>query len=220
MLIFEHPVWSILLIAVLLLGELAVLYVCVRFLRNRQRHVPPAETTPPEVVEEQEDEPPGRPSWDDTFLDICGVISKRSKDERTQLGSVIVGPCKEIRSVGYNCFPRGINDDVPERQSREGGYKYLWFSHAERNALDNALRMGTPTLGCTCYVPAHPCADCARGLIQAGIKEVVVASHIVPLRFKDNCEASSTMFQEAGVLVRLANSTDQLELEFGEGWGE
>ena len=161
-----------------------------------------------------------RPSWDDTFLEICRVIAKRSKDENTKLGSVIVGPDKEVRSLGYNCFPRDIEDHHPERQSRENGYKYLWFSHAERNALDNALRMGTPTLGCTCYVPAHPCADCARGLIQSGIKEVVVASDVVPERFRENCTASASMFREAGVLVRLANTKTQIILKFGEGWGK
>lgn len=221
MLIFAHYGWTTPLIVVALILGPALVLLCL-YTRSRRRtpaaDQPVSETSPPpEAIEESP--PAGRPSWDDTFLDICGVIAKRSKDERTQLGSVLVGPCKEIRSVGYNCFPRGINDDVPERQSREGGYKYLWFSHAERNALDNALRMGTPTLGCTCYVPAHPCADCARGLIQAGIKEVVVSSCTVPVRFRDNCKAAATMFQEAGVLVRLANSTDQLELEFGEGWG-
>lgn len=158
-----------------------------------------------------------RPSWDDTFLDICGVLAQRSKDESTKLGAVIVGPANEIRAMGYNCFPRGLNDDKPERQLRPA--KYFYFEHAERNSLYNAARTGTSLVGCRCYVAFHPCADCARGLIQAGITEIVCRTDIVPERFRDNCTASSEMLREAEVKVRLANSIEDLELKIGEDWG-
>ena len=83
------------------------------------------------------------PSWDQYYLDICKVVASRSKDPNTQIGCVIIGPNREIRSTGYNSFPRGIRDDVPERLVRPT--KYLWIEHAERNAICNAARAGTAT---------------------------------------------------------------------------
>src|SRR5271157_1245793 len=85
------------------------------------------------------------PGWDQYYLEICKVVSCRSKDPNTQIGCVIVGPNHEIRSTGYNSFPRGIRDDVPERLARPA--KYLWIEHAERNAICNAARAGTATEG-------------------------------------------------------------------------
>ena len=98
----------------------------------------------------------------------------RSKDPNTQIGCVIVGPNHEIRSTGYNSFPRGIRDDVPERLVRPT--KYLWIEHAERNAICNAARAGTATEGCTIYVEIMPCMDCARAMVQAGITQVVISA--------------------------------------------
>lgn len=158
------------------------------------------------------------PSWDDTFIDICDVVSRRSKDESTKLGCVIVGPSKEIRSVGYNSFPRGIDDNNPKRQLRPA--KYFYFEHSERNALYNALLTGTSVEGCICYVSFYPCADCARGLIQAGVSEIVCRSDVVPERFRENCTASEEMLREAGVFVRLVNKTSPLILKIGDDWGK
>src|ERR1051326_2158045 len=114
------------------------------------------------------------PGWDEYYLNICKVVAERSKDINTQIGCVIVGPNHEIRSTGYNSFPRGIRDDVPERMERPT--KYLWIEHAERNAICNAARAGTATEGCTIYVEIMPCMDCARAIVQAGITEVVVSA--------------------------------------------
>jgi len=107
------------------------------------------------------------PSWDAYYLGICRMVAARSKDPNTQIGCVIVGPSHEIRSTGYNSFPRGIRDDAPERSQRPA--KYLWMEHAERNAIYNAARAGTSTEGCSIYVEIMPCMDCARGIVQAGI---------------------------------------------------
>jgi len=112
------------------------------------------------------------PDWDSYYLSVCQVVARRSKDPSTQIGCVIIGPAREIRSTGYNSFPRGINDGVPERQTRPE--KYLWIEHAERNAIYNAARAGTPLEGCTMYVEVMPCMDCARAIVQAGIAELVV----------------------------------------------
>src|SRR5512137_1572307 len=113
------------------------------------------------------------PDWDQYYLDICKVVAGRSKDPNTQIGAVIVAPNHEIRSTGYNSLPRGIRDDVPERLERPT--KYLWMEHAERNAIYNAARCGTPLEGCTIYIQLMPCMDCARAIVQAGIREVVVS---------------------------------------------
>ncbi len=88
------------------------------------------------------------PSWDAYYLRICRHVASRSKDPNTQIGCVIVGPAHEIRSTGYNSFPRGIRDDVPERLGRPA--KYLWMEHAERNAIYNAARAGTSTTTMCC----------------------------------------------------------------------
>src|SRR3974390_2428851 len=102
------------------------------------------------------------PGWDQYYLQICQVVAARSKDPNTQIGCVIVGPNHEIRSTGYNSFPRGIRDDVPDRLVRPA--KYLWIAHAERNAICNPARAGTPTEGCTIFVEIMPCMDCARAV--------------------------------------------------------
>jgi dCMP deaminase len=144
------------------------------------------------------------PSWDEYYLRICQVVGARSKDPNTQLGCVIVGPAHEIRSTGYNSFPRGIRDDVPERLERPA--KYLWMEHAERNAICNAARAGTATEACTIYVEIMPCMDCARAIVQAGITQVVVSDERMAQYSSDYYDLHFSMvevlFSEAGVKMR------------------
>ncbi len=91
------------------------------------------------------------------FLNIAESVKLKSKDRRTQIGAVIVGKDNEIVTTGYNSFPRGINDDVEERQQRPE--KYFWFEHAERNAIYNAARIGVSlrdtTMYLTCLASVH-----------------------------------------------------------------
>jgi dCMP deaminase len=113
-------------------------------------------------------------NWDTYFLLICQAVALKSKDTSTKLGSVIVGPKHEIRSTGYNALPRGVGDDVlkfPERFERPE--KYKWVVHAEKNAILNAARVGTATEGCSLYVSGHPCSDCTKAIINAGISRIV-----------------------------------------------
>jgi dCMP deaminase len=138
--------------------------------------------------------------WDKYFFDICHVVATKSKDESTQVGAVIVGPGREIRSTGYNSFPRGINDYIAERQVRPE--KYKWFEHAERSAIYHAARVGTPVEGCVLYVPWTPCSDCSRGIIQAGIVEVIIETADIPDRWKNDTAIGLQMLKEAGVRVR------------------
>jgi dCMP deaminase len=96
--------------------------------------------------------------WVEYFQNLAHQVKLKSKDERTQIGAVIVGKDKEIVSTGYNSFPRGIKDNVKERQERPE--KYFWFEHAERNAIYNAARIGVSTKGCTMYLSCGiPCSD-------------------------------------------------------------
>ena len=148
------------------------------------------------------------PSWDEYYLNICNVVAARSKDPNTQVGCVIAGPAHEIRSTGYNSLPRGIRDDVPERLMRPT--KYLWMEHAERNAIFNAARCGTPLEGCTIYIVLMPCMDCARAIVQAGIREVVISgdrmSEYSSEFYTEHFRNVETLFQEAGVNIRQVSS--------------
>jgi len=140
-------------------------------------------------------------NWDDFFMEMCHTISKKSKDTVTKLGSVIVGPDNEVRSIGYNSFPRGINDYVPIRFERPE--KYNWFVHAEANAIFNAARMGTPIKDCKIYIPWHPCNTCMMGIIQSGIYEVIIEDSTIPDRWRDLFTVSAVMANEAGVNIRV-----------------
>jgi dCMP deaminase len=144
------------------------------------------------------------PGWDEYYLDICKAVAARSKDPNTHVGCIIAGPAHEIRSTGYNSFPRGIRDDVPERLERPT--KYLWMEHAERNAICNAARVGTPLEGCTLYVEIMPCMDCGRAVVQAGIIEVVVSSSRMQEYssdyYNEHFRVVEVLFQEAGIKVR------------------
>jgi len=144
------------------------------------------------------------PNWNEYYLAICRAVAARSKDPHTQLGCVIAGPAHEIRSTGYNSLPRGIRDDVPERLQRPT--KYLWMEHAERNAIYNAARCGTPLEGCTLYVEIMPCMDCGRALVQAGIREVVISSERMKEYsseyYNEHFRMVEVLFEEAGIRVQ------------------
>lgn len=142
-------------------------------------------------------------NWTEYFINIANTIKLKSKDNSTKIGVVIVGDNHEIVSTGYNSFPRGIDDDVPERQERPE--KYIWFEHAERNAIYNAARIGVSTNGCTMYMSCGlSCPDCARAIINCGIKKIVVGGgdSAKGSQFNDEQRAKVTqMFREAGVEV-------------------
>lgn len=109
-------------------------------------------------------------TWPEYFFGMMESVRAKSKDIDTQFGCIITGPDNEIRTTGYNSFPRGLVDNVEERLIRPE--KYFWMVHAETNAIFNAARMGTPLNGCIAYIDALPCGNCAQGIIQVGIKEI------------------------------------------------
>ena len=141
-------------------------------------------------------------NWDEYFRNIVHQVKLKSKDKYTQIGAVIVGPDNEIVSTGYNSFPRGINDDINERQERPE--KYYWFEHAERNAIYNAARIGVSTRDCRMYLTCGtPCSDCARGIINSGIRRIICerSGGAVGTKWDEHAERSMMMFNEAEVEV-------------------
>ena len=141
-------------------------------------------------------------NWDEYFMNLTRNVAVKSKDQSVKVGTVIVGPDHEVRSTGYNGFPRGVDESTSERWERP--IKYQWIEHAERNAVYNAARMGTSVNGCTAYMESPPCTECGRALIQAGIKEVVV-SRQNPFKdredWKESIQFALDMLEEAGVKV-------------------
>jgi dCMP deaminase len=138
--------------------------------------------------------------WDRRFVDVAALISTWSKDPSTQVGCVVVGQDREIRSTGFNGFPRGIADT--EERLSDRALKYPLICHAEENAIMHAARVGLSLKDCTAYVTWPPCTRCARSLVQAGVREVVFPEGDVPERWQEDFQMSIALLQEAGVLVR------------------
>ncbi|MCX6154733.1 MAG: deaminase [Candidatus Kapabacteria bacterium] len=151
-----------------------------------------------------------RPDWDQLYITMCYLVGMRSRDAHTHVGSIIVDSDNVLVSTGYNSLSRGIeSDESGIRLSRENGEKYFWMEHAERNAIYNAARRGTKLKGCKLYVPWLPCTDCARGIIQTGISEIVVhrnGQSFYDSKTNGNWEKSYQrtleMLAEAGVQLR------------------
>jgi dCMP deaminase len=141
-------------------------------------------------------------NWKEYFRGIAHQVKLKSKDRYTQIGAVVVGSDNQIVSTGYNSFPRGIDDSIDERQERPE--KYYRFEHAERNSLYNAALIGVSTKGCTMYLTCGiPCSDCARGIINSGIKKIVCerVGGAVGNLWDEHAKRSIEMFNEAGVKI-------------------
>lgn len=147
-------------------------------------------------------------TWDQYYYDLMAVVRNKSKDESTQVAAIIVGPNNEVRSMGFNGLPRGVDDDKEKHPERhfERPEKYHWYEHGERNAIYNAARIGTAIGGCKLYVTGYPCTDCARAIIQSGITEVIIGNFDTPEfleRWKEKNAKALTMFKEAGIPYRI-----------------
>jgi dCMP deaminase len=142
--------------------------------------------------------------WDARFIALAQFVSRWSKDRSTKVGCVIVGPNNEIRSIGYNGFPRGISDNEDDRHVRP--IKYLWTEHAERNAVYHAALVGIPLKGCRMYLPWFPCMDCARAIVQSGIVELIAFEpDLTDSTWGDEFKSSLQLLGEAGIRVRFVN---------------
>ena len=139
---------------------------------------------------------------DHKFMGLAYARAQFSKDASTKVGAIIVGPAGEDRASGYNGAPRGCRADEPgDPRGTERPEKYFWFSHAELNAITNAARVGVPLEGCTIYVTHPPCMDCARAIVQAGIKRVVTVRPSAGFveRWEEHMSRSQRLFDECGV---------------------
>ena len=154
-------------------------------------------------------------TWDEYFMGVALLASKRSKDPNTQVGACIVDKDKKILSTGYNGFPFGCSDDdFPwDREGNFGDTKYPFVVHAELNAILNAT--GKNLVGSSIYVALFPCNECAKAIIQSGIKEVIYLSD----KYADTeaTLASKRMLRAAGVkLVQMESSVGNITLDCGK----
>lgn len=153
-------------------------------------------------------------SWDEYFMGIALLAAMRSKDPNTQVGACIVSPDRIIISTGYNGLPKGCSDDeypwVREGKSTNET-KYPFVVHAELNAILNSG--GRSLKDATIYVALFPCNECAKAIIQSGIKEVIFLSD--KYNGNDDNVASKKMLDSAGVkYTQLVPKEEQLVLKF------
>ena len=144
-------------------------------------------------------------SWDEYFMGVAILSGMRSKDPNTQVGACIVSPEHKILSMGYNGLPIGCSDDEFQR-SREGDpleNKYFYTAHSELNAILNYR--GGSLDGATIYVTLFPCNECAKAIIQAGIKRVVYDSD--KYAKEPFMIASRRMLNAAGVVLQKYECT-------------
>lgn len=136
-------------------------------------------------------------TWDEYFMGVAYLAAMRSKDPDTQVGACIVSDDNKILSIGYNGFPAGCSDDeFPwEREGDEGNTKYFYVTHGEMNAILNYR--GGSLEGAKLYVSLFPCNECAKAIIQSGIRTVVYDSD----KYADTSavRASKRMMDAAGV---------------------
>ncbi len=150
-------------------------------------------------------------SWPEYFMGVAKLSAMRSKDPNTQVGACIVANDNRIISLGYNGFPMGANDDdFPwEKKGDLKDTKYAYVVHAELNAI---LNTHADLRGTTLYVTLFPCNECAKAIVQAGIKKVYYGRIKNPTR--DDVVASKKILDAGGVeLIEYAHSKKILEIE-------
>ena len=145
-------------------------------------------------------------SWDEYFMGIAVLSALRSKDPNTKVGAVIVSPDNKVISIGYNGMPRQLDEDQLSWNKGEGlDSKYLYVCHAEFNAILNT-QVGGTLKGARLYVTLFPCNECAKAVIQTGIKEVIYLDN----KYADQTStiASKKMLDLAGIKLRKFEGKD------------
>lgn len=139
--------------------------------------------------------------WDKRFIEMATLVASWSKDTNTKVGAVVVDEDRIVLSMGYNGFPRGVDDSITSRFEKP--MKYLYTEHAERNAILHAARHGVSLRNCTLYATMFPCAECTRAMIQAGIIELVAPTpDITHEKWGESFKASLEMLIEAKVKIK------------------
>ena len=150
--------------------------------------------------------------WDEYFMAIAKLSSMRSKDPSTQVGACIVSSDNRILSIGYNGAPNGYPDDTfPwDREGDTLNTKYVYVCHAEMNAILNYRGTRKELEGAKIYVDLFPCNECAKLIIQSGIKEVIYLSD----KYKDvdNFIASKKLFDACGVTYHQLDLDKKIEI--------
>ena len=149
-------------------------------------------------------------NWDEYFMGIAMLAARRSKDPSTQVGACIVSPDNIIISTGYNGMPKGCSDDLFPWDRTGEETKYPYVVHAELNAILNAS--GRDLRGSRIYVALFPCNECAKAIIQSGIREIYYLSD--KYANTPGTQASKRMLTAAGVkFTRLQTKTKRITLD-------
>jgi len=145
--------------------------------------------------------------WDRRFLELVIKIASWSKDTSTKVGCAIVDDHNRVISLGFNGIPTGVDDTIPSRSQRPE--KYQWYEHAERNAIYNSPA-GRSLRGCTLYCTHFPCPDCARGIVQVGIKTVKLSFYTQPFsvnkHYNNGILNVLKMFDEVGISIYVISN--------------
>ena len=149
--------------------------------------------------------------WDEYFMGVALLSGERSKDPNSQVGACIVSEDNKILSIGYNGFPKGCSDDEIswEREGKYSETKYPYVCHGELNAILNYT--GTTLRNSKIYVALFPCNECAKAIIQSGIKEVIYLSD--KYHNEDNAIASRRLFDACGVKYHEIKVDKKIEIE-------
>lgn len=152
-------------------------------------------------------------SWDEYFMGIAKLSALRSKDPSTQVGACIVSSDNRILSIGYNGAPNGYEDKYfPwEREGLPLETKYLYVCHAEMNAILNFRGNKKDLEGAKLYVDLFPCNECAKIIIQSGIKEVIYLSD--KYKDQDNFKASKKLFDICGISYKKLEKEKNIRIE-------
>lgn len=151
-------------------------------------------------------------TWDEYFMAVAKLSAMRSKDPSTQVGACIVSDNNRILSIGYNGAPNGFHDDnFPwDREGNPLDTKYMYVVHAERNAILNYRGSRKDLEGARIYVDLFPCNECAKEIIQSGIKEVIYLCD--KYKAEDNVIASKRLFDACGVSYKQLILTENKEI--------
>lgn len=140
--------------------------------------------------------------WDKRYIELAKSVSTWSKDPSKKIGAIAVSSRGSVLAQGYNGFPRGMEDSESRYNDRELKYKYV--VHAEMNAIYNATYYGVSLDGATLYVYGLPvCSECAKGIIQVGIKRVVIMADDIPEKWSESFKVTKEMFDEIGIKVEF-----------------
>lgn len=144
--------------------------------------------------------------WQSRYLGLANTISAWSRDPSRKIGAIAVGKHGQILSQGYNGFSRGIADAADRLQNREEKYKFT--VHAEMNVIYNACLNGISLDNADLYVHGLPvCSECAKGIIQVGIKRVIMSfDSVIPAKWSDSFDLTRTMFTESGIEYKVINN--------------